>query len=216
MAFKLGDPGPDLMSRHGTGNEVALSGIAAHVLQHLERVLGLVTACGYAIQDVAASAKPVDPEQEHRFWYQHYFQTERGRAGLAANRADLCRLLWKLWSPTWAFDDACYLRTAASFDNPDFVDVVIHSYRHRMGNIEADPRYASTEVRLAALPRINVPTITIHGADDGVNPVRISERHAKYFTNRYERRILEGAGHNPAQESPLAFADAVLALCRQD
>ena len=192
-------------------------GRAACVVSALwpERVLGLLTACGYAIQDVAASAKPVDPGQEHRFWYQHYFQTGRGRAGLAANRADLCRLLWKLWSPTWAFDDACYARTAASFDNPDFVDVVIHSYRHRMGNIEPDPRYAATEARLAALPRIDVPTISIHGADDGVNPVRGSERHAKFFTNCYERRVLEGAGHNPAQESPQAFADAVLALCRQ-
>lgn len=190
-------------------------GRAACVVSALwpERVLGLVTVCGYAIQDVAVSAKPVDPEQEHRFWYQHYFQTERGRAGLTAHRAALGRLLWKLWSPTWAFDDACYGRTAASFDNPDFVDVVIHSYRHRMGNIEADPRYAATEGRLAALPKITVPAITIHGADDGVNPVRISERHAKFFTNRYERRVFAGAGHNPAQESPRAFAEAVLAVC---
>src|ERR1700730_1026710 len=116
-----------------------------------ERVRALVTCAGYQIQDIAGSKKPVEPEQERRFWYQYYFQTERGRRGLAQNRAALGRLLWKLWSPTWEFDEETYRRTAASFENDDFVDVVIHSYRHRMRNAPGDPRYAAIEARLAAL-----------------------------------------------------------------
>jgi pimeloyl-ACP methyl ester carboxylesterase len=189
-------------------------GRAACVVSALwpEHVHGLVTCCGYQIQDIAASAKPADPEQEHRFWYQHYFHTERGRAGLAANRVELGRLLWKLWSPTWTFDDATYDRTAASFDNPDFVNVVIHSYRHRMGNAEGDPSCAAIEARLALLPKIDVPTIVIHGVADEVNPVVKSEGHERYFTSRYERRLLDGVGHNPPQEAPRAFAQAVLDL----
>jgi pimeloyl-ACP methyl ester carboxylesterase len=177
-----------------------------------ERVHGLVTCCGYQIQDIAASAKPADPEQERRFWYQYYFQTERGRAGLAVNRSELGRLLWKLWSPSWTFDDAAYSRTAASFDNPDFVDVVIHSYRHRMGNAEGDPSCAAIEARLAVLPKIDVPTIAIHGAVDDVNPVIKSEGHERYFTRRYERRLFDAVGHNPPQEAPRAFAKAILDL----
>jgi len=104
-----------------------------------ERVRGLVTCAGYQIQDIAASLKPADPESECRWWYQYYFQTERGRAGLTLNRKELCRLLWKLWSPTWSFDEATFKRTATSFENPDFVDVVIHSYRHRHRNARAIP-----------------------------------------------------------------------------
>ena len=177
-----------------------------------ERVHGLVTCCGYQIQDIAVAAKPADPEQECRFWYQYYFQTERGRAGLAANRSKLGRLLWKLWSPSWEFDDATYRRTAASFDNPDFVDVVIHSYRHRMGNAEGDPSCAAIEARLAVLPKIDVPAITIHGVVDDVNPVMKSEGHERYFTRRYERRLFDAVGHNPPQEAPRAFAKAVLDL----
>jgi pimeloyl-ACP methyl ester carboxylesterase len=110
-----------------------------------ERVRALVTCAGYQVQDIAASEKPVEPEQERRFWYQYYFQTERGRRGLAQNRAELGRLLWKLWSPTWKFDEETYRRTAASFENDDFVDVVIHSYRHRMRNAPGDPRYAASD-----------------------------------------------------------------------
>jgi pimeloyl-ACP methyl ester carboxylesterase len=179
-----------------------------------ERVRALVTCGGYQIQDIARSGKPADPEQEYRFWYQYYFHTERGRAGLATMREEIGRLLWKLWSPTWAFDDATYKRTAASFRNPDFVDVVIHSYRHRYGNTEGDPRYAPLEARLASLPKIGVPTIAIQGAVDGVIPARASEAHGKYFTGCYERRLLDDAGHNPPQEAPTAFAKAVLDLCK--
>ena len=177
-----------------------------------ERVRGLVSCGGYQIQDIARSAKPADPEQEYRFWYQYYFHTERGRAGLATMRDEIGRLLWKLWSPTWEFDDATYARTAESFRNPDFVDVAIHSYRHRYGVVEGDPRYAPIETRLADLPKIRVPTLALHGAVDGVTPPRTSEGHAKYFTGRYERRLLDNVGHNPPQEAPEAFAKAVLDL----
>jgi pimeloyl-ACP methyl ester carboxylesterase len=179
-----------------------------------ERVHGLVTYAGYQIQDIARSAQPADPEQERRFWYQYYFQTERGRNGLAASRADLGRLLWKLWSPSWNFDEAIYRRTAASFDNDDFVAVVIHSYRHRMGNAAGDPRYATIEARLAALPKIGVPTIVIHGAADDVSPAEKSEGHQRHFTGRYERLVFPNVGHNPPQEAPEDFARAVLDLCR--
>jgi pimeloyl-ACP methyl ester carboxylesterase len=177
-----------------------------------ERVRGLVSCTGYQIQHIASSDKPAGPEQERRFWYQYYFQTERGRKGLAEMRGELGRLLWKLWSPTWAFDDATYSRTASSFENPDFVNVVIHSYRHRMGNAAGDPRYASIESRLATLPKISVPTIVIHGAVDDVNPPQKSEGHQKYFTGHYERRLFENVGHNPPQEAPRAFAEAVVDL----
>jgi pimeloyl-ACP methyl ester carboxylesterase len=177
-----------------------------------ERVIGLVTCGGYNIQNIAVSDRPAAPEQELRYWYQYYFHTERGRNGLAENRRALCRLLWSLWSPTWTFDDVIYERTAKSFDNADFVDVVIQSYRHRMKAAPGDPRYASIEAQLARQPTIRVPTITIHGAVDGVTPAQGSEGHAKYFGAHYERRILANVGHNPPQEDPKTFADAILAL----
>ena len=174
-----------------------------------ERVRGLVTCCGYQIQDIAASAKPRDPEREYRWWYQYYFQTERGRAGLNVNRNAMCRLLWELWSPSWSFSEATFQQTAASFENPDFVDVVIHSYRHRHGNAEGDPIYAATESRLATQPKINVPTIVVHGREDDVDPPWTSEGHERHFSGRYERRVLNNVGHNAPQESPADFARAV-------
>jgi pimeloyl-ACP methyl ester carboxylesterase len=179
-----------------------------------ERVAGLVSCAGYNIQDIPNSFNPADPEQEARYWYQYYFHTERGRNGLIQKRREISRLLWKMWSPTWAFDDATFDRTAASFDNADFVDVVIHSYRHRTGNAAGDPRYASVEARLAAQPKITVPAINLHGAVNGVNPARMSEGHGEYFTGPYQRRVLENVGHNPPQEAPQTFADAILQLCR--
>jgi pimeloyl-ACP methyl ester carboxylesterase len=178
-----------------------------------ERVAGLVSCGGYNIQDIPNSSKPADPEQEARLWYQYYFHTERGRNGLAQRRAELCRLLWKMWSPTWAFDDGTFERTARAFDNEDFVDVVIHSYRHRTGNAVGDPNYASIEAQLAAQPGIGVPTIVLHGVDDGVTPRHLSEPHRKYFTAGYDRRVLKNVGHNPPQEAPRDFAEAVLQLC---
>lgn len=180
-----------------------------------ERVRGLVTCAGYQIQDLARAKAPADPEQELRFWYQYYFQTERGRNGLAQHRYDLGRLLWKLWSPTWEFDEETYRRTAASFENDDFVEVVVHSYRHRMGNAPGDPRYSALQARLAALPKIGVPSIVLHGALNGVNPVQSSEKHARYFSGPYERRVLENVGHNPPQEAPRVFAQAVLDVCKR-
>jgi len=191
-------------------------GRAACVVSALwpERVLGLVTCGGYQIQDIGNSHNPVDPEQERRFWYQYYFHTERGRNGLVQMRGPIGELLWRLWSPTWSFEDAAFKRTAASFDNPDFVDIVIHSYRHRFANAPGDPRYAAVEAELAKQPRIGVPTIAIHGEVDGVIPPEKSEGHSRYFTGLYERRLFANVGHNPPQEAPEAFAAALLALCR--
>ena len=179
-----------------------------------ERVLGLVSANGHNIQDIAGSTKPASAEQEHRLWYQYYFHAERGHAGLEANRHEFCRFIWQLWSPNWRFDDATYDRTAASFDNPDFVDVVIHSYRHRFGYADGDPSLEAIERRLAAKPRISVPTIVLHGDGSGLSPPESSLKHAAYFTGPYQRRVIPTAGHNLPQEAPDAFADAVLELVR--
>ena len=178
-----------------------------------ERVLGLLSCCGYQLQERATAGRPALPEQEWRFWYQYYFHTERGRAGLTEQRSELCRFLWQLWSPTWQFTKDEFERTAASFANPDFVDVVIHSYRHRLGNASGDPRYAEIEVRLAAMPTISIPAISLHGMVDGVVPLPFSEGHEKYFKGVYERRLLANIGHNPPQEAPEAFVRALLDLC---
>ena len=177
-----------------------------------ERTRGLVSGGGYNIQDVARAMEPDTPEREHRLWYQYYFHGERGRAGLAQHRYEFCKLLWRLWSPTWRFDEATYARTAASFENPDFVEVVIHSYRVRYGLVPGDPSVEDTERRLAAQPPITVPTIVLHGHDNGVSPVASSERHARLFKGSYERRVIPGVGHNLPQEAPEEFAAAVLAL----
>jgi pimeloyl-ACP methyl ester carboxylesterase len=192
-------------------------GRAACVVSALwpERVAGLVSCGGYTIQDIANSRKPADPEQEARYWYQYYFHTERGRNGLSEKRREISRLLLKMWSPTWAFDEAAFDSTIESFDNKDFVDVVIHSYRHRNGNAAGDPRYASVEALLAALPKIDIPAINLHGAVDGVTPAGASGGHGKYFTGPYQRHVLENVGHNPPQEAPRAFADAILQLCKR-
>jgi pimeloyl-ACP methyl ester carboxylesterase len=175
-----------------------------------ERVRCLVTANGYAIQDIAASVAPRPPEQEYRAWYQYYFHTERGRAGLQANRRELCKLLWQLWSPNWKFDDATYERTAKSFDNPDFVDVVIHSYRHRFGYAPGDPAFEAIEKRLAALPAITVPTIALYGSADGVAPPPNLSAQRRFFSARAQQRIVGGVGHDIPQEAPTAVAAAVL------
>jgi pimeloyl-ACP methyl ester carboxylesterase len=178
------------------------------------RCTGLVSYNNYNIHDVARSIQPESPEQERRYWYQYYFHTERGRAGLAKNRRELTRLLWELWSPTWKFDDATFERTAAAFDNEDFVEVVIHSYRQRYGNAPGDPAYAEIEQRLAAQPVIPIPTITIDGADDGVRAPAPAEAHARFFSGPRSHRVIPGVGHNLPQEAPRVFADAVLELVR--
>ena len=179
-----------------------------------ERVVGLVSGNGYNIQDIAGSAKPQPPEQEARYWYQYYFHTERGVAGLTQNRDALCRHLWRLWSPNWTFDEATFARSAASFANPDFVAVTIQSYRHRYGNAPGDPALEEIERRLADLPKIGVPTIALQGEADGVQPPALLGQHDRSFTGPFERRILPGIGHNPPQEAPAAFAGAILALLR--
>jgi pimeloyl-ACP methyl ester carboxylesterase len=179
---------------------------------HPERVIGLVNACGYAIQNIAKALEPEDPLQERRLWYQYYFQSERARVGLARNREALAKLLWRLWSPSWEFDDATFDLSAAAFENPDFVDVVIHSYRHRFGAVAGDPAYQAMEDRLAALPKIGVPTITFHGADDDVAPPSSSEGHERHFTSRYDRRVVSGVGHNIPQEAPRICAAAILEM----
>jgi pimeloyl-ACP methyl ester carboxylesterase len=176
-----------------------------------QRVRGLVTVNSYNLQDIPSSVQPAPPAQEYRLWYQYYFNTARGRAGLKANRRPLCRLLWRLWSPSWSFDDATFERSAVSFDNPDFVAVTIHSYRHRFGYVAGDPALEAIEQRLAAQPKIAAPTIALQGEADGVHPPEASEKHAVHFTGPYERRILPRIGHNPPQEAPHAFADAILA-----
>jgi pimeloyl-ACP methyl ester carboxylesterase len=177
-----------------------------------ERARGLVSGCGYNIQDIPGSIKPQMPEYEFRLWYQYYFHSERGRAGLEQNRYELCKLLWRQWSPTWRFDEAGYARTAASFTNPDFVPVVIHSYRHRFALAPGDPAFEGTERRLAAQPKIATPTVVLHGSDNGVTPAAVSEGHARFFDGAYERRVIPRAGHNLPQEAPRDFAAAVLSL----
>lgn len=175
-----------------------------------ERVTALVTGGGYNVHHIPSALEPAMPEDEARFWYQYYFHGERGRAGLQRNRRALCRLLWQQWSPTWRFDEATFERTAASFDNPDFVEVVVHSYRVRYGLAVGDPALQATEDRLVDRPAIAVPSIALEGADDGVIRPALSESHARGFSGPYERRVIPGTGHNLPQEAPEAFARAVL------
>ena len=189
-------------------------GRAACILAALwpDRVSGLVSVGGYNIHDIPGSVKPQKPENEYRFWYQYYFHSERGRAGLSENRREFCKLLWRLWSPTWKFTDEEFDQTAVSFDNPDFVDVVIHSYRHRYGLIPGDPSVEETEQRLTQSPKISVPSIILDGLDDGVLPAGGSAGHRHFFTGPYQHLTIPGVGHNLPQEAPGDFAKAVLSF----
>jgi pimeloyl-ACP methyl ester carboxylesterase len=179
-----------------------------------ERCAGLVSLNSYNIQNIAKAMEPDTPENEHSLWYQYYFHSERGRAGLQKDRKAIAKLLWKLWSPTWRFDDATFERSAAAFDHPDFVEVVIHSYRHRFGLVAGDPAYADIDRQLAAQPVIRVPAITFDGIDDGVRPPAEAAAHAARFSGPRSHRLVPGVGHNLPQEAPRAFADAVLELVR--
>ena len=193
-------------------------GRAACIVSSLwpERALALVSCgSGYNIQNIARAGIPAPPEVEARYWYQYYFHSERGRTALEQNRRGVCEFIWKLWSPTWVFDRETFDRSAASFDNPDFVEIVIHSYRHRYGGIPSDPAFASIEARLAQQPDISVPTIVLQGADDTVDPPAAVDDDAAHFKSAYERRIIPGAGHNLPQEAPAAFAQAVMDLSRR-
>lgn len=172
------------------------------------RVKALVSANSYNIQDIARSLEPAPAAEEATSWYQYYFHSERGRRGLLANRRDIARQLWRMWSPNWSFDEATFDRSAEAFDNPDFVEIVIHSYRHRFGLVPGDPAYALIETRLSAQPPIDVPAITIDGDADGVNFG--TTHHAGKFGGSHEHRVFRKAGHNLPQERPQEWARAVL------
>ena len=179
-----------------------------------ERCAGLVTVNSYLIQDISRAMVPVGPHDEAALWYEYYFQIERGRAGLTVGRREIARILWEQWSPDWDFDDATFDRAAAAHDNPDYVDVVIHSYRHRFGGVAGDPGYADLQRRLATLPPIAVPSVTLDGDADGVLPASDGRASAAKFIGHRVHRIVPGAGHNLPQEAPEAFAAAVMALIK--
>lgn len=174
-----------------------------------DRVSGLVSVNGYLIQDIAASQNPIRPDLEAGFWYFWYFATERGRQGLELNRREIAEVIWRRNSPEWAFGDADLACAARAFDNPDYVDVVIHSYRHRLGLAPGSPRYEELEQRLASTPAISVPTITLDGTADGNFPATDGSQHAHLFTGPREHRQVAGAGHHLPAEAPHAFAQAI-------
>ena len=177
-----------------------------------ERCAGLVSFNSYNIQNIATAMRPASPADERRLWYQYYLHSERGRKALEQDRRGFIRLLWREWSPRWDFDDATFERSAAAWDNPDFVDVVVHSYRHRFGLVPGDPALADIERRLAAQPSIGAPSITFDGSDDGVRAPAPAAQHAARFTGRRTHRVVPAVGHNLPQEAPDVFAQAVLEL----
>jgi pimeloyl-ACP methyl ester carboxylesterase len=175
-----------------------------------ERCRALVSVSGYLIGSQAAGQAPLPPAAERDWWYQYYFATERGRAGYDQHRRDFARLIWHSASPRWTFDDATFDRSAAAFDNPDHVDVVVHNYRWRLGLAPGEPQYDELERQLATFPTIGVPTITLEGDANGA-PHPDPAGYASRFTGRYvHRTIAGGVGHNLPQEAPQAFVDAVL------
>lgn len=175
-----------------------------------ERVKALVAVSGYLIGSQAAGQVPLVPDAELQWWYQYYFATERGREGYDKYRHDFAKLIWKLASPKWAFDDATFDRSAAAFANPDHVDIVIHNYRWRLGLAKGEAKYDALEGRLAQFPSIGVPAITMEGDANGA-PHPPPESYAKRFTGKYQHRLITGGiGHNLPQEEPFAFAQAVI------
>jgi pimeloyl-ACP methyl ester carboxylesterase len=194
------------------GNRAA--GIVAAL--HPERVSAGVFIGGYTIQDTVTPPQPAAPERERALWYQWYFNTERGRAGLAQNRRALCRLLWESWSPSWRFSNETFEMTAASFDNPDFVDVTIHSYRHRSAGAAGEPRFAEVEQRLASRPKVGIPAIVMYGTADGVAgapPAEATDRNN--FSALVERRVVAGAGHFLPREKPGEVSSAMRELLQR-
>jgi pimeloyl-ACP methyl ester carboxylesterase len=174
-----------------------------------QRCQALVSVSGYLIGSQAAGQVPLPPSAELQWWYQFYFATERGRAGYERYRREFAKLIWRIASPRWTFDDATFDRSAASFDNPDHVDIVIHNYRWRLGLAQGEPRYDEVETRLAAAPAISVPTITLEGDANGA-PHPDASAYAHKFSGRYEHRVITGGiGHNLPQEAPEAFAQAI-------
>jgi pimeloyl-ACP methyl ester carboxylesterase len=174
-----------------------------------EHCRAMVSVSGYLISSPDANKIPLPPKAEFQWWYQFYFATERGRAGYDKYRHDFGKLIWQLASPEWNFDDATYDRSAAAFNNPDHVSIVIHNYRWRLGLAKGEPKYDDLEKRLAAGPPIAVPTITLEGDANGA-PHPDPGSYAKKFTGKYAHRLIKDAGHNLPQEAPQAFAEAVV------
>ena len=172
------------------------------------RVTALISGNSYNIQNISRSMEPAAPAAEAAYWYQYYFHSERGRRGLIKDRRGIARLLWELWSPNWDFSQEDFDITASSFDNPDFVDIVIHSYRHRYGLVPGDPALKEIEHRLSLQPKISVPAICIDGTGDGVSG--LTKSHSVKFTGPYDYRTFEKAGHNLPQERPGDWVAAVL------
>jgi pimeloyl-ACP methyl ester carboxylesterase len=183
---------------------------------HPDRVRAAVLVGGYLIQNTVTPARPAAPETARRLWYQWYFNTEAGRAGLQQNRRGLCELMWREWSPTWRFSEEMFDQTAHSFDNPDFVGCVIHSYRHRNFNAPGEPRFLDAEQQLARRPPISVPTITLHGADDafGRPAADVTAAERATMPRLVDKRIIEGAGHFLPHEKPEAMASALIDVLR--
>ncbi|WP_315783944.1 MULTISPECIES: alpha/beta hydrolase [unclassified Bradyrhizobium] len=175
-----------------------------------ERCRAMVSVSGYLIGSQQAGRMPLPPAAELQWWYQFYFATERGREGYDKNRHDFAKLIWQTASPKWTFDDATFARSAAAFDNPDHVDIVVHNYRWRLGLTQGEAKYDALEAKLATFPDVSVPTITMEGDANGA-PHPAPESYAKKFAGRYEHRlIIGGIGHNLPQEAPHAFAQAVI------
>lgn len=177
-----------------------------------KRVGALLAIHGYGVGDTITPEPPAPAAEERECWYHWYFQTERGRRGLEANRKEICLLLWRSWSPNWKFSDQEFERTAESFENPDFVATVIHAYRHSHGNAPGDPRYADVERRLAGLPGISVPSMVLHGVDDAVHPLHRSKPHMDLFPGGTKRIEVRGAGHFVPREEPGAVVEALRTL----
>jgi pimeloyl-ACP methyl ester carboxylesterase len=175
---------------------------------HPGRCTALLSCTGYNIQNIAAAGAPAPPAQEARHWYQYYLHGARGARGLAENRRAFAELLWRQWSPGWAFSEAEFAASAGHWDNPDYVEVVVHSYRHRYGLVAGDPAHEALEAALALRPPLTVPALDLHGAADGVHPPPAQPAPG------FSRRVLPGVGHNPPQEAPAEFAAALLELHR--
>ena len=177
-----------------------------------QRCIGLISCNGYNIQNIKIdSITPDKPENEKNYWYQYFFHTKRGFNSLTKNRNDLIKFLWKTWSPTWKFSKKDFELSQESFQNPDFVDVVIHSYKHRYGLVDGDKSYSNIENKLSLTPKIKVPTITIDGLMNGVREPK-HEKNIKKFTNLIKHKLLKNVGHNVPQESPLIFSNLILEI----
>lgn len=180
---------------------------------HPHRVKGLVAIGGYSVQNTVTRGQPAPAEREAKLWYQWYFNTEQGQRGLLENRRDIIRHLWETWSPSWEYTDEAFNRSAASFDNPDFVEITLHSYRHRHMNAPGEERFIEVERKLAESPPITVPSITLRGAASGFGlPTEDPSEDQRLFPNLVARRNVEGAGHDLPVQRPDAVSEALLEI----